>query len=261
MIYNYHTHTVRCRHASGADEDYIKCAIEAGIKHLGFSDHAPFIFPDGYESTYRVEMTHAKEYIDSLRLLREKYKDQIDISVGFEMEYYPDHFDEMLSIARNLGAEYLILGQHYIYNEHPNGIGTSGGYTDPALLCEYVDCVIAAMRSGVFTYVAHPDMVQFFGDDDIYEREITRLCQASLEYNIPLEINLLGIRKKKHYPCDKFFKIAGKVGSPVVMGTDAHNNKAFLNTEQIKIAYELIERHNLNHIGVPKLINIISTAK
>ena len=177
------------------------------------------------------------------------------------MEYYPDHFEEMLAIARDLGAEYLILGQHYIFNEHPNGIGTSGGYTDPALLREYVNCVIAAIKSGVFTYGAHPDMVQFFGDDDIYEREITRLCQASLDYNVPLEINLLGIRKKKHYPCDKFFRIAGKVGSPVVIGTDAHNNKAFLNIEQLKTAYELIERHSLNYIGAPRLVDINSASK
>ena len=111
MIYNFHTHTVRCRHASGSDEDYVKCAIEAGIKHLGFSDHAPFIFPDGYENKYRVQMCDAKGYVDDLRVLREKYKADLEISIGFEMEYYPEHFNKMLEMARNVGAEYLILGR------------------------------------------------------------------------------------------------------------------------------------------------------
>lgn len=39
---NYHTHTTRCYHASGKDEEYVKAAIKAGIKELGFSDHTPW---------------------------------------------------------------------------------------------------------------------------------------------------------------------------------------------------------------------------
>ena len=32
---NYHTHTTRCFHAIGKDEEYVKAAIKAGIKELG----------------------------------------------------------------------------------------------------------------------------------------------------------------------------------------------------------------------------------
>ena len=54
MDYNYHTHTARCGHADGTEEAYILRAMENGITHMGFSEHAPFCFPDGYESYYRV---------------------------------------------------------------------------------------------------------------------------------------------------------------------------------------------------------------
>ena len=37
---NFHTHTTRCLHASGSDEEYVLKAIELGYKTLGFSDHA-----------------------------------------------------------------------------------------------------------------------------------------------------------------------------------------------------------------------------
>ncbi|MCF0230516.1 MAG: PHP domain-containing protein, partial [Parasporobacterium sp.] len=37
----YHIHTFRCNHAVGDDEDYVKAAIKAGYKVMGFSDHAP----------------------------------------------------------------------------------------------------------------------------------------------------------------------------------------------------------------------------
>lgn len=256
MDYNLHTHTTRCRHAEGSDEEYIRCAIEAGIKHLGFSDHAPYIFPDGYENKYRVQMCDGQSYIDDLRALRQKYKDRIEISVGFEMEYYPDHFDEMLKIARNLGAEYLILGQHFILNEHPDGIGAGGPTDSREHLKIYVDEVISAIKTGAFSYVAHPDVMCFTGEDKVYEREITKLAEASRELNIPLEINLAGVRYKKFYPADKFWSIVGKIGSPVTVGYDAHKATDLLNTEQLRIADDIIIRHRLNYIGMPKLIKI-----
>lgn len=256
MNYNFHTHTVRCGHAKGSDEDYIKCAIEAGIKHLGFSDHAPFIFPDGYESHYRIPMSDAQEYVNELRALREKYKEQIEICIGLEMEYYPEYFENMLNLARNIGAEYLILGQHFILNEHPGGIGAGGPTDNKEHLKTYVDEVVRAMKTGVFSYIAHPDIMCFSGDDEVYEREITRLCLASKEYNIPFEINLLGIRKNKHYPADCFWKIAGEVGCPVTMGVDAHDCKDFLNKEQYHIANKLIDKYQLNYVGMPVLTKI-----
>lgn len=256
MDYNFHTHTTRCRHASGSDEEYIKCAIEAGIKHLGFSDHAPFIFPDGFENSYRVPMREGESYVSDIKALREKYADRIEISIGLEMEYYPDYFDEMLKIARNIGAEYLILGQHFILGEHPSGIGAGGPTDNAEHLRIYVDEVIEAMKSGVFTYVAHPDLMCFTGSDEVYEREITRLAIASKEYSIPLEINLAGIRYNKFYPADKFWRIVGQIGAPVTIGYDAHIATDMLNKEQLDVADGIIKKHCLNYIGKAKLIKI-----
>lgn len=253
MIYNYHTHTVRCGHAVDTDEDYVRCAIRAGIKYLGFSDHAPYVFPDGYEGDWRVPLAEAEQYVRDISVLREKYRDELNISIGFEMEYYEEHFDKMLNIARKVGAEYLILAQHFILGEHPDGIGSVGPTHREEHLERYVSEVIEGMKTGVFTYVAHPDVVWFSGKDEIYRRHIRRLCEASRQLGIPLEINLLGIRNDKHYPNDRFWQIAGEVGAPVTIGFDAHNSAAFLDDKQHIKAAELIEKYKLNYIGMPKL--------
>ena len=42
---NWHTHTKRCGHAEGEDEAYVQAAVKAGLKILGFSDHAPYPIP------------------------------------------------------------------------------------------------------------------------------------------------------------------------------------------------------------------------
>ena len=224
---------------------------------MGFSDHAPFVFPDGFESTHRVEFSKIEDYFSSIRALREKYKNEIDIKIGFEMEYYPAYFPAMYDIAYEAGAEYLILGQHYLYNEHPNGVASSYKTENPDILREYVDCVIGGIKTGAFTYVCHPDMIKFIGDEEIYYKEMKKICEVSKEYETPLEINFLGIREGRIYPREIFWQIAGEVGAPVTFGMDAHSKEAAMDTESLKVAGDLVKKYGLKYIGMPKIIPLI----
>lgn len=255
MDYNYHTHTFRCAHATGREEAYINYAIDNGIKHMGFSDHIPYRFPDGYESGYRVPVELGKNYVDTISRLRDKYKDSIDISIGFEMEYYPLYFEDMLSVARNLGAEYLILGQHFIHNEHPDGkyIGNDGHNQED--FRDYVNCILDGIKTGVFTYVAHPDAFEY-PTGRLYEENAEKICRASLEYDTPLETNFLGIREGRSYPRESFWHIAGKVGCPVTFGFDSHSTRGAYDGESLKAAMSMVKQYKLNYIGRPRLVSI-----
>lgn len=256
MDYNFHTHTVRCHHATGTDEEYVKRAIENGVKYMGFSDHAPFEHSNGHQSWYRINTAEVADYVNSIKVLREKYKDEISLFIGFEMEYYPNSFKKMLDTAIDCGAEYLILGQHFFEEEFDNSPGTSWQTQDVSLLKRYVSLVVEGMETGAFTYVAHPDMMYFDGDYDIYYDEMKKICIASKELDIPLEINFCGIRGKRSYPTDKFWKIAGEVQCPVVCGCDAHTAADAYDVASFEKAKEIIKRFNLNYIGKPNLIFI-----
>ena len=105
--YNYHTHTRRCGHAVGTDEEYVVNAIKAGIKILGFSDHAPYKEPNPSE---RMNYNQYGDYVASIEHLREKYKDQIKILLGLEIEYFPSQIEDLVSYRNKM--DYLILGQH-----------------------------------------------------------------------------------------------------------------------------------------------------
>ena len=256
MTVNLHTHTFRCGHATGTEEEYILRGIENGIEVMGFSDHAPFVFPDGYQSHYRVPMDEAKDYFDTLYKLREKYKDEIEILIGFEMEYYPLYFKDMYKTVKDLGAEYLILGQHFTGNEHPNGAGTSMTLKPMKQLTEYVDCVIEGIKTGVFTYVCHPDMINATSDMDAYIWEMTRLCKAAKEYDIPLEINFYGIRDNRFYPFEEFWRIAGSLGCKVVYGFDAHDVGSAFDGESIPAADRIVSKYGLTLIERPKIVTL-----
>ena len=253
MDYNYHTHTYRCGHATGTEEEYVLRAIEGGIKRMGFSEHAPFVLPDGTEHYYRLPSAQIGEYFSTVRALREKYADKIEIHIGFEMEYYAEQFDEMLRLAVESGAEYLILGQHQI-EILPEYIHCYNEIDDRDMLRRFVDLTVAAMRTGVFSYVAHPDLIKFVGDEEIFLEETRRICEESLALGLPLELNFLGIRTNRVYPRESFWRMVGEMGAPVTFGFDAHDTEAAYDGESLKRALEMVEKFGLNYIGEPRLI-------
>ena len=101
---NYHTHTTRCYHASGKDEEYVKAAIKAGIKELGFSDHTPWHYDSSFKATMRMPEYQLDDNIESIRYLKEKYKNpqanikaEIDLMLQGEVtKNYPKEIKENL---------------------------------------------------------------------------------------------------------------------------------------------------------------------
>jgi len=254
MIANLHTHTTRCGHAYGTEREYIETAIGQGIQVLGFSDHAPMLFPNGYYSKrVRMRPEELSDYMETLTGLREEYKDQIRILIGLEMEYYPELFDRTIEFYQDFPLDYLILGQHYLDNEYGAPNHTMLGFSDRKDLKRYVDQCIAGMETGRFTFVAHPDCFLFTGSDDDYEAEMERLCVRAKQLLLPLEINMYGVIKGGHYPNDRFWKLASRIGNTVLIGLDAHRTEMLTNLEARAAAYAMAERHGLNPIDMPEI--------
>ena len=228
---NFHTHTYRCNHAVGEDREYVLKAIERGVESLGFSDHSPYCFPDGYYSGFRMTLDQVAGYVRSLSELREEFKDKIKIYIGYEMEYYPAYFERTINdvILKN-GCDYIILGQHFIDNEigqHPCATPTD----DAKRLENYVDTLIEGINTGRYFYVAHPDVLNFTGDTDVYREQVTRLCKEAKRLGVPLEYNVLGVKDGRFYPVDEFWRVAAAVGNKVIIGCDAHRPDDVANSE------------------------------
>lgn len=221
MQANYHTHTFRCYHATGQERQYAERAWRRGLTTLGFADHAPMPFPDGHVSTFRMKLSFLSDYVETLLDLRETYRGRLEILIGFEAEYYPAVFSAFLEMLRPYPIDYLILGQHFTGNE--TGMPYVGEPTkDEGRLATYVDQVIEGMKTGVFSCLAHPDVLRYEGDADVYRAHMTRLCVAAKELGMPLEYNLLGLYEHRYYPVASFWQIAAEVGNQVILGADAH---------------------------------------
>ena len=249
---NYHTHTRRCKHATGEDADYVKLAIEAGIKVLGFSDHTPYPIESDFTSGMRMGVEETKNYFDSITALKEKYVRKIKIYCGVEAEYFPEHFDRLLNLLKDYPCDYMILANHFVPDEE-NGTYVGAPFKDPEILDLYLKNTLAGIESGKFAYLAHPDLPNYVGLDankrlpDLYRT----ICEACKEANLPVEANFLGWIEHRNYPTEKFFKIAAGVGNDVIIGLDAHDPHFLNDTIMQKQFVRWLEKqgcHIIDHL-------------
>ncbi len=245
MIANYHTHTFRCHHAVGTEREYIETAICRGLKILGFSDHTPQLFPTQYYSHFRMSPGETENYVRTLTDLREEYKNDIEILIGFEVEYYGEIFDALLEFLKPYDIDYMILGQHYLDNEYDTRRSAMLVQSDDEQFDKYINTVLAGIETGKFSYIAHPDIFGFDGDPEIYYRQYRRLCEGAKRLDIPLEINIHGFETQRHYPNDSFFEIATEVGNSFILGCDAHEPDGVLNPISYEIAIKFANRHGI----------------
>ena len=247
--YCYHTHTSRCGHAYGEDASFVQAAIRQGMVELGFSDHV--FLPYHSQPGIRGNFSQLNDYINSVNSLKKKYQKNINIHLGFECEYYPEYIEYYRELKEKYGVEYLILGQHcfiddqgafhwYLYENCPY-----------ERIKRYTDDLIKGMETGLFAYVAHPDI--FVSPYHTFnmgcEECARRICQAAQRLHLPLEINLggpasQGLMIDQVYPNDDFWRIASEYHVEVYVGVDAHTPEYFQKANY-QLALDIIEKYHL----------------
>ena len=248
MKANYHTHTSRCGHASGTDEQYVRAAIGQGFEELGFSDHVPWPYEDGFSHPgVRMNVSQLGEYLSSVRALARRYRDQIHILTGFECEYFPAYMNWLEDMAAENKLDYLILGNHYEDNDEYGMYFGASRTADQ--LSRYVKSAEKGMRTGLFAYLAHPDLfMRDYGKpfDENGRAAAKELCQACKALDIPMEYNLHDrflspVTHRKSYPDAHFFEIVRQEGVHVLIGVDAHEPEEIRNPAQWELASRELE--------------------
>ena len=220
MKTNYHTHTHRCNHAEPGERRYIEAALKEGFRIFGFADHVPQPYTD-FRSGMRMQPEETADYVNTLVSLKEEYRGEIDIHIGFEVEYFPTLFGDLLRMLEAYPYEYLILGQHFLDHEK-GGTYVARPCDSEAGLVHFVDQCAEALHTGAFSCFVHPDIFRFVGDESIYRTQMRHLCREAKACGVPLEYNLLGYGTRRHYPTPIFWEEAAVVGNKVILGWDAH---------------------------------------
>ena len=278
---NFHTHTYRCGHANGSEEEMVCSAIKMGIEELGISEHVPLPHyrqhllkslvairgPRSFLSlvhafiqngpSMRMPYPDMENYLDKIKECQDKYQDQIRIYKGFEAEGLEEYFDYYQSLLYEHKVDYLILGHHFHKHcVHSDYYGKENMKKKD--IYQYCNDVEKALETGLFSYLAHPDLFLIgYKEFDLDARTVSqRICEKAKELNIPLEVNAGGIRRGLRnvngemiyaYPNTHFWKIAGEVGNDVILGFDAHDPSDF-NEAMYTQLLDFCKDNNLNVI-------------
>ncbi|MEG1459543.1 MAG: histidinol-phosphatase [Acetivibrio sp.] len=231
VLKNFHTHTYRCKHAEGDVSDYIKMAKIKNITEIGFSDHTPL--PDNWWLDVRMGMKELPGYVKAVEEAKENYKD-LRILLGLECDYSPEYQGYFEKIKEEYAMDYLIGSIHaFPYKGERIGCFTDEKFNNEKLKA-YGESYVKAMESGLFTFMAHPDL--FCLSLSNWNPEAIAMSvyilEAAKALDMPLEINCSGIRKSMEkgkleiaYPRREFWELAGYYGVKGIVNSDAHAPK------------------------------------
>jgi len=227
-----HNHTTRCNHAEGTVDEYIQRAIELGIDIYGFSEHAPMDF----DEKYRLPFCDMDAYVNDVLKAKEKYKSEIEILLGYEVDYLPGHMDDRVFNAK---VDYLIGSVHFIDKwsfDNPEFIGGWKTKDIDEIWKAYFEATEAMVKMGKFDIVGHLDLIKVFKympktDVRLLAKNVLKAIKAS---GMVMELNAAGLRKpvKEIYPSQALLEEAYALNIPITFSSDAHA------VDQVGFGYE-----------------------
>jgi len=212
---------------------YCQAAVECDLTVLGISDHTAL--PDNRWSHIRMDIDELPMYCDAIDQAARDFP-ELRVLKSAECEY-ADEYDSFFrdKLLGELEFDYLIGAAHFF----PMGdqwIGSYGGTDSLKSLQAYARYFIKSMESGLFAFMAHPDL---FGNsykswDANTIAASDEIFSAAAELKVPLEINGYGLRKPKidtpegrrcMYPWLPFWEMAADYNITYIVNSDAHHPK------------------------------------
>jgi histidinol-phosphatase (PHP family) len=230
-VVDYHVHTARCGHATGAMERYVEHAIRSGVSELGFSDHLFMYWLASERRDAELAMAEWEHdfYIEDVERCRHRYASDISIRLSTEADFIPGYERDLERILRAYDWDYVIGSVHFIDGWGFDDSRYLAGFAEwdiDRLYARYFELVGASAETGLFDTIGHADLVKKFGHrpardlGDLYARLAARLAHAGA----CVEVNTGGLRKpvREMYPHPDLLSEFCKAGVPVTFGSDAH---------------------------------------
>lgn len=232
MKFDLHTHHTRCGHATGNIEDYIKAAIDADLQIIGISDHSPYFYHEKDHPFAQITMARSDfpNYIAEVLQLKEQYKDKIEVLLGIESDYFPQHVASYIEAYKDIPFDYLIGSVHQV-----NGVSIFNkkrwnGLTEQQMIEEkqaYYTLIAQSAQSGMFDILGHIDAMKgyFPAFSDIpCQTTIDDTLRIIADQQVAIEINTSGKTKDVGgwYPSHDILERAHHYGVQVTFGSDAH---------------------------------------
>lgn len=238
--YNLHTHS-NFSDGKSEMEEMVLDAISKNLKVIGITDHSPMPF----ENRVSLKKERINDYIAEVKRLKDKYKDQINVRLGMEMEYIPGMSEDFQSVRENLGLEYLIGSVHLVEKDgalwfidgakiepYDEGLDKIFHGDIKAGVKRFFEQSNMMIENEKFEIIGHFDKIKmnnkgrYFQESDKWYRDLLfETLDLIKQKNLIVEVNTRGMYKGRYdgfYPSEWLFPFLKEMRIPVIISSDGH---------------------------------------
>ena len=259
-MYSFHIHST-FSDGKNTPQEIIQAAIEREFISIGFSDHGYTVYD------LRYCMTDQTGYINEIKALKEKYKNQIQVYLGVEEDafspltrndfdyiigschygfrnnkYYPidSNFDYFKKCLEAFGNDHLAFAESYYSN-----------------FCQYI-------KTRKPDIIGHFDLITkfdemgetlFLGDPD-YIKISEKYTREALKSGSIFEINTGAIARgfrTAAYPFENLLYVLRKNNVPIILSSDSHS------IDTLDFAFDDTKKY-LKEIGFNKITALVDNS-
>ena len=261
---NYHSHCTFCDGRSSM-EDFVKSAIEMGVKKYGFSSHAPLPF----RTKWNMDIENFPAYQLEFLRLKEKYKTHIDLYFGLEVDYIHHFSDSKDAFFNDKTFDYLIGSIHYIeqlpngeywcidgeFSDFDKGLQLLYGGDIKLAVKRFYEVTTFMIEKGAFDVIGHFDKISlhathyesFDMNDEWYQQLVNDVLQLVKQKGLILEINTKSLSTKGiTYPHQLLYPKIKELEIPIVVNSDCHHIENVITG--FDTTYKTLLSHNFKHL-------------
>lgn len=223
ILFESHSHTPLCNHATGDPTEYAAEAARCGLAGIIVTCHNPM--PDGFSARVRMREDEFDQYVELVAAASMQWQDRIEVRLGLEADYFEGH-EPYLERQLNSADFHFVLGSvHPQIDEFRARYWTDDPFDVQRI---YFRLLAQAAETGLFDSLAHPDLIKNFTSDhwkpELIWDDIMDSLDRIARTGVAMELNTSGLLKTipEMNPFPLMLCEIAKRSIPITLGADAH---------------------------------------
>ena len=223
ILYETHTHTTLCKHATGSISEYAQAALNKNFAGLTVTCHNPL--PNRISHAVRMDEDQLPLYFDLIQQTRNEFAGRLDILTGMEFDFDPDFVPYLTKQIASHTYDYCLGSIHHFEQYNAPRYSHTHPIDNQKV---YFDFIARAAESKLFDCISHPDIIKntyksTYNLDAIFPAILDMLDRVAAT-GVALELNTSGLIKPypEMNPAPRILAEMKKRNIPVVIGSDSH---------------------------------------
>lgn len=261
ILADIHTHSSFSGDSDEPMENMVKEAISQNLKVLCITEHMDFDFPPNEIDPLNMFILDTDSYLKQLTLLKDKYRDSIELLFGVELGLQPHLAKRLSEYVKSYAFDFIIGSEHVTDRKDPYYPAFFEGRSEYDAYCSYFSDIITNLKSfNDFDTLGHMDYVVRYGPNtnlnysySRYSDYLDEILKLLITNEIGLEVNSGGYKYNlgEPNPCKDIIRRYKELGGEIItIGSDAHDTSRI--TSDFDKIETLLKSCGFNHYSIFK---------